>query len=378
MKVMHYVGSFSLPSETFIYDLIKNLDENGIINHVLTHERQLEEERPYNKVKIVPKEVSLLKKIHHRLFKRWDIYNSSKVKGFLIEYKPDVIHAHFGPNGVRIFKLIEKERLNIKLVVSFHGTDTTMYPLRFTSYRKSVQEMLLSEKVLLTFPSLFLKKEFQKNFSVDDRNNQIILPNSFNNAFKQVVKNKRIEDQPVRLISVGRLINFKGFEVLIKAFAIINKKLENSYLTIIGSGSQEQYLRKLINKHGLQNKITLAGTVTHSDVRRMILESDIYIQPSIVDKNTNQTESFGVAVIEAIVTGLPVIVTNVGGLPETVLGGDDKFAKIVDPNNPIQICNAVLELSTVKEDNITFREKIISSFSQESQFKNVLNIYNNH
>ena len=244
MKILHYVGVFSLPTETFIYDLINNLEESGLDNHIITHNRQLEEERPCKNVKVISEKASFIKKVYFRLFRKWNIRNEKDVIRYIKNLNPDRIHAHFGPNGVKIYNLLKKYNLNIPLIVSFHGTDTTMYPLQYGKYKNIAQQMTNNNNITFTFPSNFLKQEFQKNFKIEANKNQIVLPNSFNKNFitsKQKIKQK---SDKLKLISVGRLINWKGFESLIKAFTILNDKLENVELKIIGAGIEEINLNK--------------------------------------------------------------------------------------------------------------------------------------
>ena len=128
MRVLHYIGVFSLHSETFIYDFIKNLEENGIENCVLTHNRYIKIERPFKKVRVVSEKVNFFKKIYYKIFHRYSIRNKIKVLEHIEKYNPDLIHAHFGPNGVMMYNLMQKYKLDVKLIVSFHGMDINVMP----------------------------------------------------------------------------------------------------------------------------------------------------------------------------------------------------------------------------------------------------------
>lgn len=376
MKILHYISHFSLPPETFIYDLINNLEDKDIDNYILTHHRIAEDTRPFSKVKVTNENVFLLKKIYYKLFKPWVIRNQEGVLAYIKEVQPHVIHAHFGPNGIKIYQLLKKYNINIPLIISMHGTDTTMYPLKYKQYRNDIRSLSLDQNIIFTFPSNFLKQEFQKNVGVGKNDNQIVLPNSYSKNFNI----RKIEyfdgKRTLKLVSIGRLIEVKGFKYLIKAVKILEDLSSDFELIIIGDGVERQNLAKLIKKNNLENKVKLIGFVKHNEVSKLLYESDIYIQPSIVDDNTNQTESFGVSVIEAIVTGLPVIVTNVGGLPDTVLGGHQEFAKIVPSKNPEAIVKSILEMMKNCKDNINFRKNIEETYSQVHQIETTLQMYN--
>lgn len=375
MKILHYVGVFSLPSETFIYDFIKNLEGNKFSCYILAHTRELENERPFPKVKIISEKTSFFKKIYCKLFKNWKIRNEKEVIKHLKQLKPDLIHAHFGPNGTKIFDLVNKYKLDIPVIVSFHGTDTTMFPLKYKKYRGMVKKLTKKDDVIFTFPSNFLKKEFCKNFEVGYSENQVVLVNSFSQSFNRVKETYRQKNGKLKIISIGRLINCKGFKYLIKAVAILEDRFKNVELKIIGDGPEKYNLQALIIENNLQGKVVLTGLVYHNEIQGLLCESDIYVQPSIVDSNTNQTESFGVAVVEAIISGLPVVVTNVGGLPDTVLGGDKKFAKLIKPMSSEQIANAISKADDDCVDNSEFRERIIDCYSRKKQFEDISKIY---
>lgn len=372
IKILHYVSVFSLPSETFIYDFINNLEENGIENYVLTHNRQLEVERPFAKVKVVSEQVSFIKKVYHRLIDRWSIRNQREVSEFIRDYNPDVIHAHFGPNGVKIASMILKKRVQVPIVISMHGTDTTQYPLIYSDYKNTLKVLSKNENIIFTFPSIFLKQEFKKN--IGECKNAFVVPNSFNPSF-QAESKQDCHEEKIKIISIGRLIYSKAYSDLLEAVALLDKSQLNWELRILGDGVEMQRLKAKAESLGITDKVFFHGFVKHVEVARLLKSSNIYVQPSIVDPRTNQTESFGVAVVEAIVSGLPVVVTNVGGLSDTVLGGDEHFAKIVNPNAPDEICAAIKAMALYSNDNSSFREKVIASYSPEKQLKNVLKIY---
>jgi glycosyltransferase involved in cell wall biosynthesis len=375
MKVLHYVYDFSLPSETFIYDYILNLEVNGVENYILCHKRHLNNKRPFKRVKIISDQVSLFNKIYFKIFDNWAIRNQTEVIKYISELKPDIVHAHFGPNGLKLKRLLKKFEIKIPLVVSMHGTDTTMYPLKYKQYKKNIQQITKDSTTIFTVPSIFLKEEFQRNFSLNISDGLRVLPNSYsanivNKKFKYYKENDKL-----KLISIGRLIYWKGFNFLVEAADILNKKSIDFELVIIGEGQDRNNIEKLIIEKKLIGKVILLGLRHHDEVLNMLSKSDIYIQPSIVDLKTNQTESFGVAVLEAIIVGLPVIVTNVGGLPDTVLGGNSGFARIIESKDPKAIVNSVLSMMKNCNDNTSFREKVQESYSQTSQFENSMQIY---
>lgn len=137
MHIIHYRKKFSKTSETFIYDYLTELERQGIENNVVTRERRNADTRPFQNVveidrpsKWAPRR--LLDGIITRLWGEGRIQDTyrrearRRVSSEIRRLDPDVIHAHFGPEGV--FMAPVAERLEIPLVVSFHGFDAFKLP----------------------------------------------------------------------------------------------------------------------------------------------------------------------------------------------------------------------------------------------------------
>ena len=162
MKILHYISDFSLPSETFIYDLIRNLEGSEVENYILTHKRQLEKERPFLNVKVISEKVPFVKKVYFKLFDNWSIRNSKEILAYINDLRPDIIHAHFGPNGIKIYNLIKKYNLKINLIISFHGMDINVLPNQDKKYLHNILKINDDKNVLFTSPSEFLKSKMLK------------------------------------------------------------------------------------------------------------------------------------------------------------------------------------------------------------------------
>lgn len=117
--------------------------------------------------------------------------------------------------------------------------------------------------------------------------------------------------------TIKRLMPKYGIDVLIKSFSLLVSELQGSYdveLWIVGEGEQRKELELLIANLGLTDKIKLFGSIPHNTVPAMLQKFDIYAALSTLD-----SESFGVAIIEASLTGLPVVVSDVDGPAEVVI-----------------------------------------------------------
>jgi glycosyltransferase involved in cell wall biosynthesis len=375
MKILHYVYDFSLPSETFIYDLINNLEEVGVDNYILSHQRQLEKERPFSKVQTISEKTLLYKKIYYRLLKRWKIRNEKDVVNYIRQLKPDVIHAHFGPNGIKMINLIKKHNLNIPLLVSFHGMDLNVLPFKCKKYLRYLLQMSIDKNVLFTSPSEFLKRKARMiGFKKDT---VIVIPNAYNDYFYCAEKKSfwNYGDE-LKLLHIGRFEEVKGQKYLVEAFGYVREEYPNTTLTIIGYGSLENDLKRLCKKLNVQDNVKFLNQVKHVDLPNIIYEHDIYIQPSIIASDGAE-ENLSVSTIESQICGLPAIVSNIGGLKEIVIDGET--GKLIEEKNSKQLSSAILfyvkNPEHIKIHSLNARKKANDRFNKVAIIKKVKECY---
>ncbi|MDR2866970.1 MAG: glycosyltransferase family 4 protein [Methanomassiliicoccaceae archaeon] len=130
------------------------------------------------------------------------------------------------------------------------------------------------------------------------------------------------------ILSLGRLVKTKGLDHLIEAMKNVNAKL-----IMCGKGPEEKHLKKLISKCGLENKIELRGYVSEEEKAKLMGTCKFFVMPSLF-------ESFGLAAVELMSYGRPMICTNVNGLPDTVKDG----GLIVPPKDPKALSDAMNRL----------------------------------
>jgi glycogen synthase len=139
-----------------------------------------------------------------------------------------------------------------------------------------------------------------------------------------------------RLITaVGRLTAQKGFDDLIRAFPAILKSVPESRLLIVGDGYMKGELQTLAAAEKVGSRTTFAGFVSDSELVEAMKSSDVVAVPS-------RFEPFGIITLEAMAAGVPVVVSRVGGLAETVEDGVDGLE--VEPNDPPSIAEAIVRL----------------------------------
>ena len=123
-----------------------------------------------------------------------------------------------------------------------------------------------------------------------------------------------------QILSVGYLIERKGFEYLIRAMPHVLKEHENARLKIVGSGPLESKLKLLIYELDLGDQVEIIKNVSDEKLLMMYNSADLFVLPSIVDSQGN-TEGLGVVLLEAMACGVPVIGSDVGGISDIIVDG---------------------------------------------------------
>ena len=150
-------------------------------------------------------------------------------------------------------------------------------------------------------------------------------------------------DSSVKIGIIGRFTEAKGYEYFVETAKIVTSSRENICFSIVGDGTYFSKIQNMIKEFDLTDKVKLLGY--RSDIPDLLSEWDIYVQSSL-------WEGLCLTVVEAIASGLPVVATNVGGIPESIIDGYNGF--LVPPKNPEALAEKIIELI----DNPDLREKM--------------------
>lgn len=187
---------------------------------------------------------------------------------------------------------------------------------------------------LITFPSDFARKYFFGN--EDNKGKIVILSNGidinrFSNNLPKFGKNT--------ILYVGRLEPHKNVECLIAAMPRILSKID-AKLILVGKGSQEQYLKKLVKKLGLKSKVVFFGLALEGKIKRIYKKANVFVTASL-------SENQPLSLLEAIASGLPIVATNVGGIPSLVKKGVNGF--LFDPYDTKSLSEYVIKILSDKK-----------------------------
>jgi colanic acid/amylovoran biosynthesis glycosyltransferase len=238
---------------------------------------------------------------------------------FLPAKNYDIIHCHFGPNGIKGILLKKLGLIQGKLITSFHGYDITYY---LEKSGKNPYEDLFE------IGDLFLPiSEHWKNKLIElgCNENKIIVHRMGVDCRKfSFTPRYPSDDGQVQIVTIARLVEKKGVEYGIRAIAKLAKTNHKIEYNIIGDGPLMGYLQERIKQLGVENTVKLLGWKQQDEVVEILNNSHILLAPSVTSKDGDQ-EGIPVVLMEAMAMGLPVVSTLHSGIPELVKDGVTGF-----------------------------------------------------
>jgi len=150
-------------------------------------------------------------------------------------------------------------------------------------------------------------------------------------------------DGPFTVLAVGRFVEKKGFDVLVRAIAAIETPV---CLRLIGAGSKRAKLQALVAELGIEDRVHFAGPRTHDELPAAFAHAHVVAVPSVVD-TTGDRDGLPNVVLEAMASGRPVVGTDVGAIARAVVDGATGY--IVAPHDPDALANRIQKLALDRE-----------------------------
>ena len=189
-----------------------------------------------------------------------------------------------------------------------------------------------------------MQKRHLVNLGVN-RNKIITIPNGLTLPPMDINNRKHVHNKTI--LCLARLdIDNKGQDILLNAMPKVLSQVPEVKLWVVGEGRDLEKLKRLVTKLKLNSYVEFKGRIDDSAKFFCMKNSQVLCVPT-------RTESFGIVNLEAMAYGLPIVTTNVGGIPEVV--GDSAF--LVPPNNPSALANALIQI--LNDDTLAndFRKK---------------------
>lgn len=310
-------------------------------------------------------------------FQPYELALSSKLVDMVKLHRIELLHVHYAiPHayaGYMAKKMLEEEGICIPMVTTLHGTDITLVGNH--PFYKPAVTFSINNSDVVTSVSQSLKDDTLRLFDIKKEIH--VVPNFIEIPKKiQLVTNCQrelmAEDDERIITHVSNLRKVKRVVDVIEIFDRIQKKIP-SKLIVVGDGPERRASENLCIEKGIEDKVKFLGN--SNEVDKVLCFSDLFLLPS-------EKESFGLAALEAMACGVPVISSNTGGLPEVNIHGESGFLSNVGDveemaENGIKILKDDKTLAQFKKQAIELArvfdtKKIVPEY--ENLYKEALNI----
>lgn len=253
-------------------------------------------------------------------YQPYELALSSKIVDMVKVHQIDVLHVHYAiPHayaGYMAKKMLHEEGIELPIVTTLHGTDITLVGSH--PFYKTAVTFSINKSDAVTSVSQSLKEDTQRLFNT--KNDITVIPNFIDiDKYTPTTKNCQrdllaMPDERV-ITHISNFRSVKRIPDVIHIFHAIQKEIP-SKLMMIGEGPEREKAEQLCTELNIENKVVFLGN--SNEVNKILCFSDLFLLPS-------ETESFGLSALEAMASGVPVVSSNSGGLPEVNINGLSGF-----------------------------------------------------
>ena len=321
MRALHIVRRF-VSSDLRELGTGYDLEHFKAIGTLSDHNFAIFQSKDEQKYKIVFKELTII--LVPRLWNllTWPIKNR-KSFDIIIAQNPFIA----GFISIIIGKLVKKP-----VIVSIHG-----YKFEVGKIQNSLKKIVCSNATMIRANSEIVKQTVI-SWGIDAKKIQIIEDRVDCTHFHPDVNGSNIRKQlgitKKMIISIGSLIEIKGFDTLLNAAKIVCLVDKEIKFVIIGEGPLKTDLIELVKNNNIEKNVIFMGFIPYDKTPEYLAASDLFV-------HTSNVESMGRVILEAEASGKPIIATNIGGIPEAV---NENSALLIPPKNPKLLAESILNL----------------------------------
>lgn len=279
----------------------------------------------------------VIKPIFHAI-NLWNFFQYRTIKNFLKIENPDIVHIHsFDGLSISLFDSINN--IGIPSMVTLHGcallcpktllvrsSNQICYtPHPFCAIYRVIRKRIINSKpTIVTAPSQFILDIFTLNGFFKYSDKRIIKLGIDSKKFSGAKKKRNNAKADFDILFIGRLGWHKGVHILIKAFQQLTNN--NIRLHIVGWGDYENFLKKICEN---DKRIIFHGKISNTEIEKIYQICDITVVPSICYENSP------IVIYESFCAGVPIIASNIGGIPELIDEGYNGY--LFEPHNINQL-----------------------------------------
>jgi len=371
--VASYCSSFLKSEMLHIYRQLRAL--RGVDTFVVTKEVQNVERFPFKRIEIIPKRRTNL--LVHGWLKFVErrppiVYRGEyqTLDSLLERHGADLMHIYFGHTGVHLLPFIEQ--WDKPCVVSFHGADVAQKP-EIKDYPAKLRRLFNAVPLVFARSQSLVDRLVHLGCPPEKlRINRTGIPlNEF-----PFVDREPPQDGKWRVVQACRLIPKKGVATSLRAFAIFKKDNPGAEFFIAGKGPLQSELEMLAGGLGILRDVHFVGFLPQPKLLELYASSHLFLHPSEISPNQDQ-EGVPNSVLEAMATGLPVVATRHGGIPEAVDHGRTGF--LVAEEDHVGLANAMQLITSspasLKQMGERAHAAVVERFGQEAQIDQLESFY---
>ena len=315
--VASYCTTFLKREMQHIYRQVTGLKE--FRTFVMTKSRENAEEFPFPDIEVLPRpRINFVSRFHRKYIQRLDpvFYRGEydQLESVLSRRKADLLHAYFGHTGVHLLPFIREWPK--PSLVSFHGMDIMLRDAE-PGYNERLRDLLRTVPLVLSRSQSLAEQIVRLGCDPGRiRLNRTGVPlDRFPYRAREVPR-----DGAWRFIQAARFIEKKGIAITLEAFAAFRRRHPEAKLLLAGEGPLKSRLKELASNLGLGSAVSFSGFLDQDGLAAAYHGSHIFVHPSQTTKSGDQ-EGVPNSMLEAMATGLPVVATRHGGIPEAVTHG---------------------------------------------------------
>ena len=290
------------------------------------------------------------------------------------KFKPDIIHAHW-PFPHAYIALGAAKLFRIPLVLNFHGAELLL--IRKKKWVKPLLKFAIGQAQAVFANSSFTASKIKALRNVDVEWSPYGTTLEFGNRNSEFGMEPHPINGKFKILFVGRHIERKGIRYLIEAAKYLPR--DQFEIRIVGVGDLTEELKKLASESATPNsaEIIFTGKLSPEALANEYRTANVFTLPAIVDSK-GDTEGLGVVLIEAMELGLPIVASNVGGIPDVVVNGVSGI--LVPEKDPEALASAYKRLAAepelVKQLLAGSRKRIAECFTWDGIIERQIAVYN--
>ncbi|WP_282135950.1 N-acetyl-alpha-D-glucosaminyl L-malate synthase BshA [Seonamhaeicola maritimus] len=283
-------------------------------------------------------------------YQPYELALSSKLVDMVKLHNIEILHVHYAiPHAYAAYmakKMLMEEGINVPIVTTLHGTDITLVGSH--PFYKPAVTFSINKSDAVTAVSKNLKDDTMRLFDI--KNDIHVVPNfidldKYNHEFTDCQRGMMASDNEKIITHISNLRPVKRVQDVISVFYNIQKEMP-AKLMFIGEGPEKENVERRCEELGIIDKVIFFGR--SNEIDKILCFSDLFLLPSL-------TESFGLAALEAMASGVPVISSNTGGIPEVNINGFSGFLSDVGDvedmtKNALHILSDANRLKTFKDN----------------------------